>query len=127
MQRIFQFAVLFSLAAAPGPAQDPSAATAALIARAKSLELATPYVPPPGDPLSHHAAGYAKVMCSAVFITGLDPDFAAANVGFFVAPRNGGGEGGRGTAGGGRGGVRPSHPPVGGGRRSPPRGRPRQS
>ena len=25
-------------------------------------------------------------MCSAVFITGLDPDFAAANVGFFVAP-----------------------------------------
>ena len=78
--------VLLSLAAAPGPAQDPAAATAALIARAKSLELATPYVPPPGDPLSHHAAGYAKVMCSAVFITGLDPDFAAANVGFFVAP-----------------------------------------
>jgi len=25
-------------------------------------------------------------MCSAVFITGLDPDFAAANGGFFVAP-----------------------------------------
>ena len=86
MQRIFRFAVLFSLAAAPGPAQDPAAAKAALIARAKSLELATPYVPPPGDPLSHHAAGYAKIMCSAVFITGLDPDFAAANVGFFVAP-----------------------------------------
>jgi hypothetical protein len=43
-------------------------------------------VPPPGDPLSHYTAGYAKVMCSAVFITGLDPDFAAANVGFFVAP-----------------------------------------
>ena len=30
-----------------------------LIARAKCLELATPYVPPPGDPLAHHAAGYA--------------------------------------------------------------------
>ena len=86
MQRIFRFAVLLSLAAAPGPAQDKDAATAALIARAKSLELATPYVPPPGDPLSHYTAGYAKVMCSAVFITGLDPDFAAANVGFFVAP-----------------------------------------
>src|SRR6476620_3630874 len=42
-----------------------------LIARAKSLELDTPYVPPPGDPLVHHAAGYAKAMCSAVFITGL--------------------------------------------------------
>jgi len=39
-----------------------------LVARAKSLELNTPYVPPPGDPLAHHAAGYAKVMCSAVFI-----------------------------------------------------------
>ena len=58
----------------------------ALIARAKMLELDTPYVPPPGDPLVHHAAGYAKVMCSAVFITGLAPDFAAENVGFFTAP-----------------------------------------
>ena len=57
-----------------------------LIARAKSLELDTPYVPPPGNPLLHHAAGYAKVMCSAVFMTGLSPDFAAENVGFFTAP-----------------------------------------
>jgi hypothetical protein len=57
-----------------------------LVARAKSLELDTPYVPPPGDPLVHHAAGYAKVMCSAVFMTGLSPDFAAENVGFFTAP-----------------------------------------
>src|SRR5215813_7138226 len=57
-----------------------------LIARAKSLELDTPYVAPPGDPLEHHAAGFAKVMCSAVFITGLDPEFAAENVGFFTAP-----------------------------------------
>jgi CubicO group peptidase (beta-lactamase class C family) len=57
-----------------------------LIDRAKSLELDTPYVPPPGDPLAHHAAGYAKVMCTAVFMTGLAPEFAAANVGFFTAP-----------------------------------------
>ena len=57
-----------------------------LIARAKSLELDTPYVPPPGDPLAHYAAGYAKVMCSAVFITRLAPDFAAENVGYFTAP-----------------------------------------
>jgi len=57
-----------------------------LIARAKSFELDTPYVPPPGDPLAYHAAGYAKVMCSAVFMTGLAPDFAAENVGFFTAP-----------------------------------------
>jgi hypothetical protein len=57
-----------------------------LIARAKSLELDTPYVPPPGDPLVLHAVGYAKVMCTAVFMTGLAPDFAAENVGYFTAP-----------------------------------------
>ena len=57
-----------------------------LIARGKSLELDTPYVPPPGDPLAQHAAGYAKVMCTAVFMTGLAPDFAAENVGYFTAP-----------------------------------------
>jgi len=59
---------------------------AELIARAKSLELKTPYVPPPGEPLDHHTAGFAKIMCSAVFITGLDPDFAAENVGYFTSP-----------------------------------------
>jgi hypothetical protein len=57
-----------------------------LIARAKSFELDTPYVPPAGDPLAYHAAGYAKVICSAVFMTGLEPNFAAENVGFFTAP-----------------------------------------
>ncbi|MGH9319140.1 MAG: serine hydrolase domain-containing protein [Vicinamibacteria bacterium] len=58
----------------------------ALVARAKPLELATEYVPPPGDALEHHTAGFAKVLCSAVFITGLDPDFAAENVGYFTSP-----------------------------------------
>jgi CubicO group peptidase (beta-lactamase class C family) len=57
-----------------------------MLARARSLELPTSYAPPPGDPLEHHAAGLAKVMCSAVFVTGLDPTFAAENVGFFTAP-----------------------------------------
>src|SRR5713101_8782031 len=71
------------LAAWPAVAQD---ARAALIQRAKSFELDTPYVPPPGDALSHHASGYAKIMCSAVFITGLDPEFAAENVGYFSSP-----------------------------------------
>lgn len=72
----------------PGSAapSDADSRRAALLARAKSLELDTPYVPPPGDPLVHHAAGFAKIMCSAVFITGLDPDFAAENVGYFTAP-----------------------------------------
>src|SRR6266852_4246404 len=67
-------------------AQAQSDARQALIARAKSLELNTPYVPPPGDPMEHYASGYAKIMCSSVFITGLDPAFAAENVGYFTAP-----------------------------------------
>ncbi len=76
-----------AIAAKSAPsAPDPPPSPAALIARAKTLELDTPYVAPPGDPLLHHAAGFAKVMCSAVFITGLDPDFAAENVGYFTAP-----------------------------------------
>lgn len=60
--------------------------TASLVERAGSFELDTPYTPPPGDPLSHHAAGFAKILCSAVFITGLDADFAAENLGYFTAP-----------------------------------------
>src|SRR5215471_5008573 len=62
------------------------AAREALITRAKSFELNTPYVPPPGDPLEHEASGYAKVMCSAVFVTGLDADFAEKNIGGFTGP-----------------------------------------
>ena len=58
----------------------------ALVARAKSFEIATEYTPPPGDALEHHTAGFAKTLCSAVFITGLDPDFAAENVGYFTGP-----------------------------------------
>ena len=57
-----------------------------MLDRASALELPTEYTPPPGDPQSHHAAGFAKIMCSAVFITGLDPDFAAESVGYFASP-----------------------------------------
>jgi CubicO group peptidase (beta-lactamase class C family) len=64
----------------PAPSKD------ALIARAKPLELPTPYEPPPGDPLEHNTSGFAKTMCSAVFITGLDPDVAAESVGYFTGP-----------------------------------------
>ena len=63
-----------------------SGARQALIARGKSLELPTKYVPPPGEKIEHYASGYAKIMCTAVFITGLDPAFAAENVGYFTAP-----------------------------------------
>ena len=68
---------------APSAQADPDSA---LIARAASLELPTEYVPPPGDALEHHTSGFAKILCSAVFITGLEPADAAQNVGGFTSP-----------------------------------------
>jgi CubicO group peptidase (beta-lactamase class C family) len=80
-------------AACGGPEREPTAQggapdapTAALIARAAALELPTAYVPPPGEPLHHYTAGFARTLCSAVFITGLDVADAAANIGGFTSP-----------------------------------------
>lgn len=75
--------------ASPPEAVESSAdgARERLLHRAEELELATEYEPPPGDPLHHHTAGFAKILCSNVFIAGLDPGFAAENVGFFSSPR----------------------------------------
>jgi hypothetical protein len=57
-----------------------------MLARADSFSLHPPFKAPPGDALSHNTSGYAKIMCSAIFITGLKADFAAENVGYFTAP-----------------------------------------
>src|SRR5437667_11208823 len=84
--RALHAVAMLTLASIPASAQQSDALRDSLIARAKALELNTPYVPPPGTALEHHAAGFAQIMCSAVFITGLDPDFAAENVGYFTAP-----------------------------------------
>ena len=46
--------------------------TESLIARAQAFELNTEYSPPPGEALHHQTAGFAKILCSGVFITGLD-------------------------------------------------------
>ena len=86
MPGIVLVVLLATLPSAAGLAQDASSARRELIARAKSLELDTPYVPPPGDALEHHTAGFAKIVCSAVFITGLSPEFAAENLGYFISP-----------------------------------------
>jgi CubicO group peptidase (beta-lactamase class C family) len=59
---------------------------AKMLARADSFSLHPPFKAPPGDALSHNTSGYAKIMCSAIFITGLKADFAAENVGYFTAP-----------------------------------------
>src|SRR5438093_4500551 len=80
------FIIILGLGATLRAQSDTASRRQALLARAKALELSTPYVAPPGEPLEHHTAGYAKIMCSAVFITGLDPDFAAENVGYFTSP-----------------------------------------
>lgn len=49
-------------------------------------ELPTPWEAPPGDPLEHMTAGFAKILCSALFITGRDLAAAVAEDGLFVAP-----------------------------------------
>src|SRR6476469_941404 len=49
-------------------------------------ELPTQWEAPPGDPLEHMAAGLAKVLCSAIFITGRDLKTALEEDGGFVAP-----------------------------------------
>ena len=86
MRRAWLVLTLVALVGATVASQGPTSARDALIARGKSLELKTPYVPPPGDALEHHTAGFAKIMCSAVFITGLAPEFAAENVGYVISP-----------------------------------------
>jgi CubicO group peptidase (beta-lactamase class C family) len=50
-------------------------------------ELPTRWEVPPGDPLEHETAGLAKILCSAIFITGRDVATAMEEDGFFVAPR----------------------------------------
>ena len=71
-------AVVFALTFAPAAA----AADRALVPK----ELPTPWITPPGDPLEHMTAGYAKILCSAIFITERDLVRAREEDGFFVSP-----------------------------------------
>src|SRR6476660_4947584 len=50
-------------------------------------ELPTKWQVPPGDWLEHETAGFAKILCSAIFITGRDLKTAAEEDGFFISPR----------------------------------------
>ncbi len=94
-QRLFGLLIVLVLTACSGvsstatavsPIRQADGTTTGVIARAASYELDTPYEVPPGDALHHHTSGFAKILCSAVFITGLDPEDAAANVGGFTSP-----------------------------------------
>src|SRR5258708_21892107 len=85
MRPLLALAIL-TLTSLPAAAQGSNPHRDSLIARAKALELNTPYVPPPGTALEHHAAGVAQIMCSAMFISRLDPDFPPAHVGYLSSP-----------------------------------------
>ncbi|HZP93869.1 MAG TPA: serine hydrolase [Burkholderiales bacterium] len=77
MFRARMLAVMLWVAAAVCHAQQP----------APPKELPTAWEVPPGDPLELMTAGYAKILCSALFITGRDLATAADEDGFFVSPR----------------------------------------
>ncbi len=53
-------ALVFIFAAVIASAQGPGLSKESIIARAKALEIDTPYVPPRGDPLVHETGAYAK-------------------------------------------------------------------
>ncbi len=74
----------YSAESSAAPASDGS--TDSINARADYFRINREYVAPPGQALHHYTAGYAKILCSAVFVTGLDPVDAAANVGGFISP-----------------------------------------
>ena len=86
MTKTSALVVALAVSATALVAQSQNEARQAVVARGKSLDLHTSYVPPPGEKIEHYASGYAKIMCTAVFVTGLDPAFAAENVGYFTAP-----------------------------------------
>lgn len=73
-------AILFVACA---PAEAPERDSAAALPQ----ELPTTWEMPPGDPLEHELAGFAKILCSAVFVTGTPLDVAAEHDGHFVVTR----------------------------------------
>lgn len=85
--RFFPRMLLLLIAAAcvPSASEDTDSRDQALIERAALFELDTEWETPPGDPMVLATAGFAKVLCSAVFITGLDVAEGAENVGYFVS------------------------------------------
>jgi len=68
------------LGAPPAQAQD-AAQREAMLARAHAAEVPGEWLPPPGAPISHFTVAYAKLMCTAVFVSGMDPEFARQTLG----------------------------------------------
>lgn len=88
----FVAALLVAACEGGAPPPDPdlgsggSSEASRVVARGRALELPGRWEPPPGDPLEHSTAGFAKILCSALFLTGLELADAAENVGFFTSP-----------------------------------------
>lgn len=77
--------VLLVAACASGGPDEADGSEEALIARAAGFELDTEWETPPGDPMELATAGFAKILCSAVFVTGLTVAEGAEDVGYFVS------------------------------------------
>jgi len=77
--------VLLVAACASGGPDEADGSKEALIARAAGFELDTEWETPPGDPMELATAGFAKILCSAVFVTGLTVAEGAEDVGYFVS------------------------------------------
>ena len=56
-----------SIFAAEAPVSDGSAES--INARADYFRVDNNYEPPPGEALHHYTSGFAKILCSAVFVT----------------------------------------------------------
>ena len=89
MKRVSRFStmvlMLVAVACVPGTPDDADAFNQALVERAAEFELDTEWETPPGDPMELAMSGFAKILCSAVFITGLDVAEGSENVGYFVS------------------------------------------
>jgi CubicO group peptidase (beta-lactamase class C family) len=78
----FAAAALAVLASVSAEAQMP---TPEALKRAQDAALPGQWTPPPITSDSHHAAAYAQRLCSAIFVAGLDADFARTTLGDFNA------------------------------------------
>src|SRR5713226_1198581 len=61
--------------------------TAALLAQQPAARRQNAFAPE-GTPIALGLAGYAKVLCSAVFVSGREPAEAFENSGFFLFPED---------------------------------------
>ncbi len=69
-----------------GQASSSNLESSFITGRARELDLGGEFEIPPGDPVSLFGSGFAKIMASNIFLSGLDAEFCARNTGYFTAP-----------------------------------------